>query len=854
MSNRTNIYPMAYVPDNETVCTLYYVGFPKAWKEKLIEIEKIAKPRWDGTYALPTYALRNSLGAWMDGVIDLTPLRAESNDEMWAISCEQDIDVQKLCEHIEIWLHSYYLGNSRLPLAAKQKTEQLLSEICVEELEKLKGCKEVKLFDENGIPTENYSYSAFTLMVTKALTGKSIYIAGREIKFNYAGKNQLISDIQEERKYSYSYGLSFSLQTTPPERKSLLLCDCCIHRWIPGNAAKKRNKDPFLTENTIAHVWVGNNKIYKLPIYQKYRGGDKLTEYFWEETEEKYYNLYNSKTLPSAREVIVSIDSYLSGEMKITCLYKNGMSGNGFEENVIGTGVSVVEKKDIFDGVFSHISQMVHQTEMPVRIERGMPNAKLKVDEINFNKGLDDEQRLLVAERMRECIEADILHLEVYYTDNNKECAQKIILKMQKIFQSTDDMTFDIKMCKLGSMGEPLESTRSAAVLKRIKEIEKKVDLAEETTACIVILPGKGKFKQEDPKAAIRCGFALKNRLTQFITPWEPVEEYNEEIKNGKKKSESADKVSKATIESKITSAIEDLCRQLGYIRALNEKTIAKENMLVHTPAIGINVMTQIKTLYGKARFLPLCVELDYISGKIYVECDAFENVRVPYRKAGFELAKLSMDRDFEKKCDSASRGMFKQKMIMWKNVYKNKNLLVMIEANGNTRALCHGITDSQIQKYTYSEPYCPQEIEVGTKQNSYKVSLNDSKVRFIRVRRNGEVPDYYTDPSVKNDGYASTSGLFKYGDVYWSVAARPKNKAYECSYRNSTYSKPEQNFAERDMIEFYPIQLQQGDNPNEWVRYANSLRTGAIQYDEATVLPIPIHMAAKLEEYILQI
>ena len=63
MSNLTNIYPMAYVPNNDTICKLYYVGFPKAWKDKLIEVEKITKPRWDKTYALPTYVLKNSLDA-----------------------------------------------------------------------------------------------------------------------------------------------------------------------------------------------------------------------------------------------------------------------------------------------------------------------------------------------------------------------------------------------------------------------------------------------------------------------------------------------------------------------------------------------------------------------------------------------------------------------------------------------------------------------------------------------------------------------------------------------------------------------------------------------------------------------
>ncbi len=35
---------------------------------------------------------------------------------------------------------------------------------------------------------ENYSYSAFSLMVTKALVGKSVVVDGHEVILNYAGK------------------------------------------------------------------------------------------------------------------------------------------------------------------------------------------------------------------------------------------------------------------------------------------------------------------------------------------------------------------------------------------------------------------------------------------------------------------------------------------------------------------------------------------------------------------------------------------------------------------------------------------------------------------------------------------
>ena len=829
MSNCKNIYPMAFIPNCEVMCKLHFVGFPKMWKERLIKVEKIVKPKWSGTYALPTYALKNSLGAWLDGIIELAPLRAESDDEMWVISCEQEINTELLFEHIVIWLHSYYLNNPKLPPNARLEIQELINSMRVDELDYLVGDKTVRLFDENGIPTENYSYPAFSLMVTNALVGKSVVINGHEVFLNYAGKNQLISDIQGSGDNVYSYGISFSLQTVPPERKALLLCDCCIHRWIPG---KWKDKPYLNKDNITAHVWVENNRIYKLPIFQKYNTEE---EYLWKETEEKYYNLYNYSSLPSARDIIDSLDKFVDGNQKITCLYKNGMNDLGFKKNNIGTGVSVPEKKDIFDSVLMHLSEMVHKVDGIERVTKSSKRArkKLKLDEINFNKELTYEQKVFVADRVKECIENKRLNLEVYYRDDTMECAGKIMDKLLNIFQSTEEMTFDIKMCKLGKLGEALDSSESASVLKRIRELEKEIEAANHITACIVLLPGKDKFDKNDPKAAIRCGFALRNRLTQFITPWN-----NDDDEN--------------MVENKITSAIEDLCRQLGYVRGLDKKVIDTEEALVHTPVIGIHVMTQIKTIYGKARFLPLCVELDYVSGKIYVECDAFDQTRVTYREAAIELAKLSLDKDFEKKCEFATRGMFKQKMVMWKNLYKNKNILILIEANGNTREICNGITDGQIQKYSYIEPYCPEEIEVGTKENSYKLNLNDTGIRFIRIRRNGEVPDYYTDLSEKG-GYSAASGLFKYGNDYWSVAGRPNDKAYKRSYKNTKYDMPGQNFSERDMIEIYPIQLQKCDDSDEWVNYTDSLRVGAIQYDEAMIMPIPIHLAGKLQEYILE-
>ena len=41
MSKDKTIYPMAFVPNKELSCKIHYIGFPKRWKEILLQIEKM---------------------------------------------------------------------------------------------------------------------------------------------------------------------------------------------------------------------------------------------------------------------------------------------------------------------------------------------------------------------------------------------------------------------------------------------------------------------------------------------------------------------------------------------------------------------------------------------------------------------------------------------------------------------------------------------------------------------------------------------------------------------------------------------------------------------------------------------
>ena len=165
------------------------------------------------------------------------------------------------------------------------------------------------------------------------------------------------------------------------------------------------------------------------------------------------------------------------------------------------------------------------------------------------------------------------------------------------------------------------------------------------------------------------------------------------------------------------------------------------------------------------------------------------------------------------------------------------------------------GISDTEIGEYAMTGEYCPERINVGTAQNPYLLSLTDSGVRIIRIRSNQEVPDYFTELSPKSSDenlqHSSASGIFKYEDVYWEIHSRPNDDRYTRSFRESKILHPRHPFAEKDRIELYPLQLQPGDAAEKWIFYTNALRDLPIQYNQSTVLPLPLHLAKGLEKYL---
>lgn len=826
MNNK--IYPLAYTLAPGQSCTFYYLGFPERWKEVLLDIARKNNPRFKDEYGLPTNALKKLVESWMEGVIALAPLKKGSIDDRWLTSCSpySEKDIQALCELIKVWVKGTYVTSFRAsPMASlvKKMASDFCKEIKPDAFLPLQSSATVCLTFENGTVSEE-AYQAVPLLAINHLLGKEIILHGQAIRLCYATKNQLISRPLSDpnSQHQYSFVFDFSVQTTPPQRKALLLCQMSIRRWVPD--ALKKDRAPILKENINAHIKVGEDKYCQVQIAYNYTS--KKVD--WKEQDKECYNIWGYEALPSAEDVMMDPPAYAA---HILLPYKNGMWG--MKESKIGTGVSVVDKASLHQSIFDLLqdNNMVLEQPEATRISRRGQNFSCLHNPQEYSSSEEFRQWV------KKCVETGEINFEIYglWQDPvQQELLRQIQDKIEQDF-GPNTPTSCLQICcickEVGNLTDAMPDDRKETKIRYCDEIADVIGKADVVTACIFVLPGQAQYPQGDPKQVLRNAFAKTGRVVQFITP-EESEGY-----------------------SKIQNAVYDLYRQLGVVTLLDP---TKElPPLANTPCIGMHLCTQVHGIANKARFLPVYVTVNIPEGKTRVYCDAFSKRGVSYREACLEMAKLFWDSNLEQHCMDASRVPAKQKLIELKNYSyaKEDSVLLVVQSDGTTRAVWSGISDKEIGGYDVIEPYCPTEINVGMPKSPYKMSLLDSGVRIIRIRSNQEVPDYYTDLSEKSTEerlqLAASSGIFQHGDVYWGIHAKPNDSQYTRSFKASRIDHPKQRFAEKDMIELYPLQLQPGDKAENWVFYTNALRHIPIQYNQSLVLPLPLHLAEGLEEYL---
>ncbi len=834
MPENKKIYPLACELKPNMVRTLYYLGFPQRWKAELLKIDRSVKPNAKDEYGLPTNTLKRMLLAWMDGVVDFAPLKKFSEDSHWLTSCTpyDDRALKELCQYVQIWCRATYNRTSYKTMTAS--TEKTLSDFCSsmqwEELKGLQVQEQVQLTLDDGT-VSGEAYSAVPLLAVNQLLGKTIELQQTSLRLSYAGKNELVSQPLEDPRshHKYSFVFTFSLQTTPPDRRALLLCHMSIRRWI--YASWYTDQSVYPQDKILAHIKTREDKFCQVNICGNYSKG--IT--FWDNKDEQCYNVCDYQPLPSAQEVVDHPEQF---DSKILLPYKNGMSG--FKESKIGTGIPVQDKALLHGEILHHLEELVREdTPSAAWIGR-----KSNIPTFKTPRDYQDPEQF--REWVKSCTETEQIAFELYglWQDRmQRELLEQIEQAIDGDFGPNQDnscLQIQIVHKEIGDMVDALENSFTQTQMKHSRHVEKTVGPTQTVTGCIVVIPDAKYYDHKgDPKQAVRNGFARSGRVVQFINP-ENCEETG-------------------TNTAKIEHCVYDLYRQLGIVSLIDLSKKAKHPML-QIPCIGLHICTQIHGKIKKGRFLPLTVQTDLQTGKTRVSCDAFTRQNLSYREACLEMAQLFWKDDLEKLCTQASFQPAKQLLLKMKNEHRTSDdrALLLVTSDGNTRSLWNGISDKEIGESVLEDEYCPRAINVGKKTSPFDLELLNSGVRIIRIRANQEVPDYYTDLSVKatdeKQQRAATSGIFQYGKVFWSIVSHPNDPKFVYSFRENRIDHPRKFYAEKDMAELYPLQLQPGDSSSKWIIFADGLRALPLQYNQTTVLPLPLHLAKGLEEYLFNV
>ncbi len=817
-NEKCNIFPTAFIPKLELKCKTYYLEIPERWQEKILYFEEVRTNKKNNSNNVFTKILKLSLDLWGKNIVKIFPLNSLPKDKKWIVAYNK-LEISKIFICIKNWIQIVY-GNKE---EIKEEVSIFLKSM--EEKELKENSKEIILFDKQGMIGTDYSYDLIKVYIANLIIDKSFFIDGKKIKFNYAGEGKFVSDIQSTGDSIFSYGLLFSLQTIPPFNKPLLLCNFKIHKWIPGI----KNENIYFKDNINAKIWNGN-KICEIPIVCKYDKKTKTKSYYWKEYERKAYDSFGGETLPEAKEVILNPELNLE---KITLPYRYTLNNSGFRNNKAGSGMSIKEKAQFF----SNISEIIGDFFIPVKnLEKIKNKVKISYNKNELKENITLEQRKKFRKRVMECLVSkdNKLNIEIYsnYLNSDSYCVEEIYNRLKEIIggeECEDKFQINIYKKTLGNFGMPL----SHGTKNRVEEIKKGLKFSEGVTACIVLLPGKEAFSGEensDPKDAIRIGFALSGRLTQFIMPWEKLEDEN---------------FKKETL-SKIDSTIGDLFRQLGYLP--EEKKDLEDSIYIGMTALKIK-----NDSLKEDNFCPVFIKVDFKKGEVYLESSIFG--KLLYREALIELIKLSYSKEIIKKVEENSSKILEKKLKNLNILYENRKIIFLVESFKNTNEVFSGITNLKIAKYKYLDKYIPEEIILN--EENKKINLANTSIRIIRIKQNEEVPDYITTLKDENSSeYVQASDVIKFEDIFWIIQSRPNEKSYIDSYKKTSIINPKQEYKQKNILEVFPVQLQPGDKVEDIVRNIEYLKREDmfIQYRRGTILPFPLHLLKKVEEYIIEL
>ena len=684
---------------------------------------------------------------------------------------------------------------------------------------------------------------------------------------------------KEKRLWPYSIVVTLTLQTVAFQPFPELHCDISVRRWagphieyLPGG----KETSIYLLDSVPWIEGIHHSNSFqvapiawqRIPKTEQKDGGSAYRLAWSSDLVKLLDHLRARDRFPNPQELVQAPSAYLrdDGKPSAAIVYRNGID----PAHEVGPGLMPIDRhhfaeqiKEIFAPELMFIEppqRKKYQVDVPEnpfiqKIDEDEEQEKLPLEE-EVSPSVLAERRLAVSNATNRQLtlgiwhQSDIirkallqaLHILLGYPLVSEEAytwvTDELILTVQTYPLGTIGDLLDIKT---GSGGREREDERlRAAIRQRIEEVAAVIPVVDGRAAALIELDPAPVFQGADPKYALRMGFAQKNWLTQFITPY----------RENKRLSEKQRQKEEAKIMHRAIAAVRDLLRQCGVLgvqpRVMNKGRTAHPTIPDPLHYLGIWLIKQYAASSHThiPQMLPLVVHMASDTREVFVKARGFKDW-LSYPDTLLALA------------NGQAQGVRKPREAL---PFIMDTLNRFIPTFPGTMLFYHAQNFRSAWTWLTNE-HITKELPPPFSKYQH--------LHIVRVRTGEhETPEWYAQSEAISYGFAK--GIFLLGEsghVFASIQEKPpttQNLSKELSKGMSRAKMDKEgnikNMAPNPTVAAWnpsivemTVSCAQSDEALMCAAIADELRHSmASHYNHPTVYPIPLHLASLIEEYVL--
>jgi hypothetical protein len=840
---------------------------PERWKPLLRELQASATNRSPDRSSIPISSLNRVVRALVPDIVAIGRNAGQANNT-WLYSTRQ-IDLEALMLIIHAWVQHTF------PKARDEIRRKVQGELRIEDLKW--EVTELNLVDWQRTASgtayaDREHHFAFMPDVFAAIAtdpNLSFEFGPNQLHFRRAPLAQgrygaeLISwpplQYQDTKGIqSYSVMLAITAQTIPFLPYPVIYCDVGLRRWIDRPIKLPRNRTSVYLRTQVP--WVKGlhlSQSFQTASlrWRRMPGSDKPVVVWDDELWAILNDLHPGHSLPNSEALVANpaIGRPENQASSALITYRTMMQNY---DHGVGAGLMISDRRLIFDQLVTLFDSNLQWFEPFMRsaFKPGKISNPffLKVKDGDF---IEQEEN---ASKRRDLISDAVgsrLAIEIYY--QSPEIRDALVTVVHKDLglpaelkngcsYSTSEIQVDLSIKELGNIGDALQVNGQRnvadraidAAMRRVREIETRLPKVQIPTVSLVEISPKDSFELiDDPKKAIRSGFARSGRITQFIAP----EKIGVVQRRRRKQKESP-------LVHRARSALRDAWRQLG----VHLGTPIIEGVPEETNIFGIWLINRYaaNNVMRDATKLPVIVHLAPGRSIIRATAPGF-NGWLPYPEA---LRKLAT---------GGARGASHVRDTL---PFIRQTITQDVLALKHSLILCYAQNLRQAWPWVSNRHMILDSLSFHGEMPISNTDLPGLRLVRVRDSQQHETPEWFAQDKKRPDGF--TQGLFQ---INQRVFASTYNLPHQFKNISRNFSRVELKIDTETMNDIPPRPdlpawnpglfeltvacLQPEDrDPTPWAALVHTLRHAAPHYDEALALPLPLHLAKLMEEYVFTV